>query len=67
MKNYDMVKIGTIEIEGERDRYDICWNGLTLCDSRGEEIMDGKAETLSKAQELAAHLWEAPYWDYQEE
>ena len=61
------IKIGTIKVEGETARCIIYWDGTALCDERGGEIMDGEAHSLEDAQELAAHLWELPCWDYQEE
>ena len=60
-----LTKIGEITTE-EGKRYEICWDGATLCDVGGEEIMDGAASTEEEARELAANLWSMPCWDYEE-
>jgi hypothetical protein len=62
-----LTKIGTIKVEGESTRYGIYWDGQTLCDAQGVEIMDGAAATLDDAKALAEHLWEIPSWDYEAE
>ena len=60
-----LIKIGSIKVEGQTARYIIYWDGATLCDSDGDEIMDGAAPTLEDAQALAEHLWEMPNFDYE--
>lgn len=62
MENCEMITVGTIAIEGRRERHPIWWDGRTLCDEYGE-VADGGAETLMEAQEVLTRLFGRPYWD----
>jgi len=38
----------------------------TLCDKQGVAIVDGHAETLQDALQLAAYLWSSYGWEYRQ-
>ncbi len=60
-----LVKIGSIIKNGcKKQRINIMWDGECLCDTKGNRIDDGQAETREEARKLAAWLWSGSVWGY---
>lgn len=60
-----LLKVGSIiKNECKKQRINIMWDGECLCDTKGNHIDDGQADTFEKAQQLAPKLWCYPGWEY---